>query len=69
MTTELLETIAQLEDRVDELEWELKNAKDVVARLEDEVDDLERKLEDEEQINKDYRKVLLDIKLNIISAL
>lgn len=62
MTTELLDTIAILEARVDDLEWRLQNAKDEIA-------DLERRLEDEEQIGKDYKELLLDIKLNIINAL
>lgn len=62
MTTELLETIAILEARVDDLEWRLENAKDEIA-------DLERRLEDEEQIGRDYKELLLDIKLNIINAL
>lgn len=62
MTTELLETIAILEARVDDLEWRLENAKDEIV-------DLERRLEDEEQIGRDYKELLLDIKLNIINAL
>lgn len=62
MTTESLETIAQLEARIDELEWELQNAKDEVVYL-------SNKLEDEEQINKDYRKVLLGIKNDINNTL
>ena len=62
MTTELLETIADLEDKVNELEWQLQNA-------EDEIDDLGRRLEDEEQVSRDYKELLLDIKLQIINAL
>lgn len=69
MTTELLETIAQLEARVNELEWELQNAKDVVVRLEDVVARLEDVVEDEQQINKNYRKVLLSIEDAIAIAL
>ena len=62
MTTELLDTIAILEARVDDLEWRLENAKDEIA-------DLERRLEDEEQVSRDYKELLLDIKLQIINAL
>lgn len=62
MNNELLDTIAILEARVDDLEWQLQNAKDEIA-------DLERRLEDEEQIGRDYKELLLDIKLTIINAL
>lgn len=62
MTTELLETIADLEARVDELEEKLSDAKYEIAEL-------ERRVEDEEQIGRDYKELLLDIKLTIINAL
>lgn len=61
MTTELLETIADLEAKVNELEWQLQNA-------EDEIDDLKSRLEAEEQVSRDSKELLLDIKLWIINA-
>ena len=62
MTTELLETIADLEARVDDLEWLLQNA-------ENGLESLKAELSDEMQVSRDYRELLLDIKLNIINAL
>lgn len=62
MTTELLETIADLEASVNELEWQLQNA-------EDELESLKAELSAEMQVSRDYRELLLDIKLNIINAL
>ena len=62
MTTEiLLETIADLEARVDELEYQLQNAEDELAMLRDE-------LNDEMQVSGDYKELLLDIKLRIINS-
>lgn len=62
MTTEiLLETIADLEARVDELEYQLQNAEDELAMLRDE-------LNDEMQVSGDYKELLLDIKLQIINS-
>ena len=62
MTTELLETIAELEARVNELEYQLENA-------EDELEMLKAELNDEMQVSRDCKELLLDIKLNIIHAL
>ena len=62
MTTELLDTIADLEARVDDLEWQLHNAEDELSMLRAELDD-------EMQVSRDYKKLILDIKLNIINAL
>ena len=62
MTTELLETIAKLKDRIEELEYDLNKAEDELAMLRDELDD-------EMQVSRDYKELLLDIKLNIINAL
>lgn len=62
MTTELLDTIAILEARVDELEHQLHNAEDELSMLRAELDD-------EMQVSRDYKEILLDIKLQIINAL
>lgn len=62
MTTELLDTIAELEARVNELEWQLQNA-------EDELESLKAELSYEMQVSRDYRELLLDIKRQIINAL
>ena len=62
MTTELLETITDLEAKVNELEEKLSDANDEIAKL-------ELRLEDEEQVSRDYKELLLDIKLQIINAL
>jgi predicted RNase H-like nuclease (RuvC/YqgF family) len=62
MTTEiLLETIADLEAKVNELEYQLENAEDELAMLRDE-------LNDEMQVSRDYKELLLDIKLQIINS-
>jgi predicted nucleic acid-binding Zn-ribbon protein len=62
MNNELLETIAKLKDRIEELEYDLSKAEDELAMLRDE-------LEDEMQVSRDYKELLLDIKLQIINAL
>ena len=62
MNNELLETIAKLKDRIEELEYDLNKAEDELAMLRDELDD-------EMQVNRDYKELLLDIKLQIINAL
>jgi hypothetical protein len=62
MNNELLETIAKLKDRIEELEYDLNKAEDELAMLRDELDD-------EMQVSRDYKELLLDIKLQIINAL
>jgi hypothetical protein len=61
MNNELLETIAKLKDRLEELEYDLNKAEDELVMLRDE-------LNDEMQVNRDYKELLLDIKLQIINA-
>jgi hypothetical protein len=61
MNNELLETIAKLKDRIEELEYDLNKAEDELAMLRDELDD-------EMQVSRDYKELLLDIKLQIINS-
>lgn len=61
MNNELLETIAKLKDRIEELEYDLSKAEDELAMLRNELDD-------EMQVSRDYKELLLDIKLQIINS-
>lgn len=62
MTTELLETIAQLEARVNELEHQLQNSEDELVRLRAELAELDYEM----QFSRDCKESFSDIKLNII---
>lgn len=62
MNNEFLETIAKLKDRIEELEYDLSKAEDELVMLRNELDD-------EMQVSRDYKELLLNIKLQIINAL